>query len=113
MSVLQRAYSDAEVYFMDKFGCDYECRTVGESIIKYNIPNDWSAEFDAYDDVYPVICVQVDEIRKAPAIMDLKLRVVENENDEYAGCIVLTRQKTIVFKIDYMSDLVRAIESKN
>ena len=25
---------------MDEFGCDYECRTVGESIIKYNIPND-------------------------------------------------------------------------
>ena len=63
ISVLQEANSDAEVYFMDKFGCDYECRTVGESIIKYNIPNDWRAEFDAYDDVYPVICVQVDEIR--------------------------------------------------
>lgn len=62
---------------MDEFGCDYECRTVGESIIKYNIPNDWSAEFDVYDDVYPVICIQVDEIRKTPAIMDLKLRVVD------------------------------------
>jgi len=98
---------------MDEFGCDYECRTVGESIIKYNIPNDWSAEFDAYDDVYPVICVQVDEIRKVPAIMDLKLRVAENEDDEYAGCMVLTNQKTITFKIDYMSDLIRAIEPKN
>lgn len=98
---------------MDEFGCDYECRTVGESIIKYNIPNDWSAEFDAYDDVYPVICVQVDEIRKVPAIMDLKLRVVENEDDEYAGCMVLTKQKTIAFKIDYMSDLIKAIEPKN
>ena len=39
---------------MDEFGCDYECKTVGESIIKYNIPNDWSAEFDAYDDVYSI-----------------------------------------------------------
>ena len=94
---------------MDEFGCDYECRTVGESIIKYNIPNDWHAEFDAYDDVYPVICVQVDEIRTAPAIMDLKLRIVENADDEYAGCMVLANQKTIAFKIDYMSDLTRAI----
>ena len=24
---------------MDEFGCDYACKTVGESIIKYNIPN--------------------------------------------------------------------------
>ena len=98
---------------MDEFGCDYECRTVGENIIKYNIPNDWSAEFDAYDDVHSVICVQVDEIRKAPAIMDLKLRVVENQDDEYAGCMILTKQKTIALKIDYMSDLIRAIEPKN
>ena len=98
---------------MDEFGCDYECRTVGESIIKYNIPNDWSAEFDAYDDVYPVICVQVDKIREAPAIMDLKLRIVENVDDEYAGCMVLTNQKTIVFKIDNMGDLTRIIEPKN
>ena len=98
---------------MDEFGCDYECRTVGESIIKYNIPNDWSAEFDAYDNVYPVICVEVDDIRNASAIMDLKLRVVENEDDEYAGCMVLTKQKTIAFKIDYMSDLIRAMAPKN
>ena len=97
---------------MEKFGCNYQCRTVGESIIKYNIPNDWSAEFDAYD-VYPVICIHVDEIRKAPVIMDLKLRVVENEDDEYAGCMVLTKQKTIAFKIDYMSDLIKGLEPKN
>jgi len=97
---------------MDEFGCDYECRTVGEGIIKYHIPNDWSAEFYAYDDAYPVICVQVNEIRKAPAIMNLKLRVVENEDEEYAGCMVLTDQKTIAFKIDYMSDFIRAMEQK-
>ena len=96
---------------MDEFGCDYECRTVGESIIKYNIPNDWNAEFDAYDDVYPVICLQVHEIRKAPDIMGLKLRVVENKDDEYAGCMVLTEQKVIAFKVDYMSDLVKAMET--
>ena len=40
---------------MDAFGCDYRCRTVGESITKYNIPNDWCAEFDVHDGVYPVI----------------------------------------------------------
>lgn len=100
---------------MDEFGCDYECRTVGESIIKYNIPNDWNAEFDAYDDVYSVVCVQVDKIRKIPAMMDLKLRIVKNEDDEYAGCMVLTNQKIIAFKVDHMSDLARAlaIEQKN
>ena len=94
---------------MDEFGCDYACRTVGESIIKYNIPNDWEAEFDVYDDVYPVVCLQVEKIRKAPTIMDLKLRIVENEDDEYAGCMVLTNQKIIAFKVDDMSDLEKAL----
>ncbi len=94
---------------MDVFGCDYECRTVGEAIIKYSIPDDWDAEFDAYDDIYPIVCIQVERIRKIPAIMDLKLRIVENADDEYAGCMVLTNRKSIVFKIDYMDDLARAL----
>ena len=97
---------------MDIFGCDHACRTVGESIIKYNIPNDWSAEFDAYDDIYPIVCIQVERIRKNPAIMDLKLRIVENEDDEYAGCMVLTNQKTIAVKLDYMSDLIGSLPIK-
>ena len=96
---------------MDVFGCDYGCRTVGEAIIKYSIPDDWDAEFDAYDDIYPIVCMQVDQIRKSPAIMDLKLRIVENADDEYAGCMVLTDRKAIAFKIDYMSDLVKAMET--
>ena len=94
--------------FMDEFGCDYECRTVGESIAKYDLPNDWHAEFEAYDGVYPIIYMQLDQIRKSPAIMNLKLRIVENEDDEYAGCIILKHQKTVVFKVDHMSDLIRA-----
>ena len=96
---------------MDIFGCDYECKTVGESIIKYNIPDDWCAEFDAYDGVYPIVCIQVDQIRESPAMMDLKLRIVENPDDEYAGCMVLTERKTIAFKIDQMSDLSKAMKS--
>lgn len=98
---------------MDDFGCDYECRTVGEGIAKYDLPNDWRAEFEAYDGVYPIVCMQVDQIRNAPAIMALKLRIVENEDDEYAGCIVVKDQKTIVFKVDYMSDLVRAMDAES
>ena len=96
---------------MDEFGCDYECRTVGESITKYNIPDDWCAEIDAYDDVYPIIVIQIDKIRKAPAMMDLQLRMIENPDDEYAGCMVLKEKKTIAFKVDYMSDLVKAMET--
>ena len=96
---------------MDEFGCDYECKTVGESITKYNIPNDWCAEFDAYDGVYPIVCIQVDQIRESPAMMDLKLRIVENPDDEYAGCMVLAEKKTIAFKVNYMSDLTKAMES--
>ena len=96
---------------MDEFGCDYECRTVGESITKYNIPDDWCAEFDAYDDVYPIIVILVDQIRKAPAMMDLKLRMIEKPDDEYAGCMILEDKKTIAFKVDYMSDLVKAMET--
>jgi hypothetical protein len=97
---------------MDEYVCDYTCRTVGESIVKYNIPNDWCAEFEAYDGDYPIVCIQADQVRKFPAIMDLKLRIVESEEDEYAGCMVLRNRKTIALKIDYMSDLTRAITIK-
>ena len=96
---------------MDDFGCDYECKTVGESITKYNIPDDWCAEFDAYDGVYPIVYIQVNQIRESPAMMDLKLRIVENPDDEYAGCMVLAEKKTIAFKVNYMSDLTKAMES--
>lgn len=96
---------------MDEFGCDYECKTVGESITKYNIPDDWCAEFDAYDGVYPIVCIPIDQIRESPAMMDLKLRIVENPDDEYAGCMVLAEKKTIAFKVNYMSDLTKAMES--
>lgn len=96
---------------MDEFGCDYECKTVGESITKYNIPDDWCAEFDAYDGVYPIVCIQIDQIRESPAMMDMKLRIVENPDDEYAGCMVLAEKKTIAFKVNYMSDLTKAMES--
>ena len=96
---------------MDEFGCDYECRTVGESLVKYDIPNDWCAEFDAYDGVYPIVVIQVEHIRKASDMMDLKLRMIENPDDEYAGCMVLTDKQTIAFKVDYMSDLIKAMET--
>ena len=85
---------------VDEFGCDYKCRTVGQCIIKYNIPDDWCAEFDIHDDVYPIVVIEVEQIRKSPAIMGLKLRIIENQDDEYAGCIVLSDKKTIAFKID-------------
>jgi hypothetical protein len=96
---------------MDEFGCDYECKTVGESLVKYDIPDDWCAEFDAYDGVYPIVVIQVEQIRKASAMMDLKLRMIENPDDEYAGCMVLTDKQTIAFKVDYMSDLIKAMET--
>lgn len=66
------------------------------------------AEFYAYDGVYPIICIQVEQIRKASALMDLELRIVENEDDEYAGCMLFINRKTIAFKIDRMSDLIKA-----
>ena len=96
---------------MDEFGCDYECKTVGESLVKYDIPDDWCAEFDAYDGIYPIVVIQVEQIRKASAMMDLKLRMIENPDDEYAGCMVLTDKQTIAFKVDYMSDLIKAMET--
>ena len=96
---------------MDVFDCDYKCRTVGEGIYKYDIPNDWSAEFDAYDNVYPTIVIQVSQIRENSALMNVKLKIVENPDDEYAGCIVFRKKKTIVFKIDYMGDIVMAMKN--
>ena len=98
--------------FIDEFNCDYGCRTVGESIMKYNIPNDWLAEFNVYDDVYPIVCTQVENIRSSSIMMALKLRLVENEDEEYAGCMVLANQKTIAFKVDYMHDLVTAMNTE-
>ena len=83
---------------MDIFGCDHECRTVGGSIIKYNVPDDRCAEFDAHDGAYPIVCIRVDQIRKIPAMMDLKLRSVEDPDDEYAGCIVLTEKRPSLSK---------------
>ena len=97
---------------MDAFICDYGCRTVGEGIVKYNISNDWCAEFDAHDAVYPTVCIQVDRIRKISALMDLKLRIVEDPDAEYAGCMIHTEQKTIAFKIDYISDLLSAMKTE-
>ena len=97
---------------MDEFGCDYACRTVGEGIIKYSIPDNWNAEFDAYDCAEPIICIQVDQVRTLPAVMELKLRIVENEDEEYAGCMVRRNQKTIAFKIDYMRDLTKALTNE-
>lgn len=97
---------------MDKYGCDYACKTVGESITKYHIPDDWCAEFDAYDGVYPTVCIQVSQIRKSSPMMALKLKIVENEDDEYAGCMLLPSQKTVVFKVDHMKDLVKAMRNR-
>ena len=64
---------------------------------------------DANDVSAPLVWVQVRQIRKVSAMMDLSLRVVEN--DEYAGCIILPDQKIIIFKVDYMGDLVKAMET--
>ncbi|MBQ3000758.1 MAG: hypothetical protein IJD63_03310 [Oscillospiraceae bacterium] len=96
---------------MDEFSCDYECRTVGEGITKYNIPDDWFAKFDVYDSFCPIISVRVDKIRTSPAMMGLKLRVIENPDDEYAGCMIIAKDKNIFFKIDYMIDLVIAMDT--
>ncbi len=96
---------------MDEFGCDYECRTAGEGITKYNIPDDWYAQFDVQDGAYPIISIRAGNIRKSSAMMALKLRIIENTDDEYAGCMVLAENKAIFFKIDYMIDLVRAMET--
>ena len=94
---------------MDAFGCDYACRTVGEAILKYSIPDDWLAGFDIYDRAYPIITFPVRCIRKAYTIMELHLRAVENDGNEYAGCMVIAEEKTIYFKIDNMLDFINAL----
>ena len=97
---------------MDEFGCDYKCRTVGESIVKYHIPGDWCAEFDVCNGIYPIIVIPAEQIRRTPAMMELKLRFTGNPNDEYPGCILLTEKKTIAFKVDCISDLQNALDKK-
>ena len=95
---------------MDAFGCDYGCRTVGEGLNKYDVANDWRVEFDVYDGIYPVICISPEEIRQIPNMMALKIRVVENEDAEYAGCMVFPSERRIIFKVDYMCNLIKAME---
>ena len=95
---------------MDEFGCDYACRTVGEGIEKYNVSDDWCVEFDVQDGTYPLLSVRAEEILWKKAMMTLRIRVVENENEEYAGCMVFPEEKRITFKIDYMQDLIKAMD---
>ncbi len=97
---------------MDEFGCDYGCRTVGEGIAKYSIPDDWCAEFEADDCGRPIVCIQVDQARKIPALMDVRLRIVGNADGKVAGCMVLTSRKTIVFRVKFLRDLAKAIANE-
>ena len=99
---------------MDEFDYDYALRTVGEGITKYEIPDDWYAEFETYDNdnIYPIIVIQVGQIRKNSALINLKLRIVTNPDEEHPGCVVLREKKTILFKIDFMADLVMAMEAR-
>ena len=94
---------------MAEFYCDFSCRTVGEGITRYQIPDSWYAEFDVYDDIYPTVMIQIAQIRKSASILGLKLRIVDNTDVEYAGCIVLPENKTIIFKVDTMNDLLEAM----
>ena len=94
---------------MKEFHCDYECKTVGESINKYNIPDDWCGKFDAYDDNYPIFCIQVAQIRKKPAMMDLQLRIISNQDDEYASYMIFPKRNTIFFKVEDMDNLSKAL----
>ena len=95
---------------MDMFGSDYDCRTVGEGLNKYDVSGDWRVEFDIYDGAYPMICISAGEICGIPDMMALKLRIVEDEDAEYAGCMVFPSQKLIVFKLDHMCDLIKGME---
>ena len=95
---------------MEQMICDYLCRTVGEGVIKYNIPDDWCAEFDAYDDIYPTVAIPISRLRKTSALMDLNLRMIENEEEELAGCVVMAEHKIIAFKIPYIRDFVTAMQ---
>lgn len=52
---------------MGGFIWDYESRTVGESLRKYNIPGDWCGEFDACDGIWPILCIRADQICKKPS----------------------------------------------
>ncbi len=94
---------------MVAFVCDYGCETVKEAILKYDIPDDWLVGFDIYDKAYPIITFPARCVRKAYAIMALRLRMIENEDEEYAGCMIAEEEKTIFFKIDHMLDLINAL----
>ncbi|MBE6983614.1 MAG: hypothetical protein E7435_04950 [Ruminococcaceae bacterium] len=65
---------------MDEYGCDYSCRTVGE------------------------------EIYERPRMLTLRLRIIENEDEEFASCAVFPEEKRITFKIDRLLDLIKVME---
>ena len=96
---------------MAEFVWDYGCRTVGEGMERFRIPDDWCVEFEVREDICPVVVIQADQIRKVPAMMNLKLSVIADTEEEYAACTVLPRKKTIAFKIDDLEDLIKAVAS--
>ena len=96
---------------MAELDYDYTIRTVGESIIKCEIPDDWYAEFEVFDNIYPIVVIQIGEIRKIPSMMNLKLRIISNPDDEYPCCVVLREKKTVLFKIDFLHDLLMAMKN--
>ena len=44
-------------------------------------------------------------------MIGLKLRIAENGDDEYAGCMVLAEKRNIAFKVDFMRDLAKALQT--
>lgn len=42
--------------------------------------------------------------------MALKLRSVQNADEEYPGCVILPEKRTVTFKVECWSDLAKAAE---
>ena len=62
---------------------DYQARTVGDAIARHDVPDHWTCRFDIYDDnIYPYIDIPVNLVRENDALMKVRLRTIENENDD-------------------------------
>jgi hypothetical protein len=84
----------AGVEFMDEFGCDYEYKTVDEGITKYNMPDDWYAEFDSMSTLARAL-----EIEKHTCLLGCKL-------PNKQACILVSRKRLVGLSADlYFSEV--------
>ena len=93
---------------------DYQARTVGDAIARHDVPDHSTCRFDIYDDnIYPYIDIPVNLVRENDALMKVRLRTIENENDELAACYIDYQAEHLILKLNGINRLLNSLFSWN